>query len=83
VQRFRQHSHAVGPQRFWVTVAIGVATRDARHPFAEAQALLRAAGRALYAAKHQGRDCGVTFHDRLLASVRVVSACEVEHAVVS
>jgi len=56
VRAFREHAHAVGPQRFRVTVSIGVATRDPGHPFAQAQELLRAADRAVYAAKQQGRD---------------------------
>lgn len=48
--------HAPAALRPYVTMSIGVASFDKIH-LAEVESLLRAADRALYAAKHAGRDC--------------------------
>lgn len=50
------HAHTGGKP--YVTVSIGLATRRGDGPL-EAAALIRAADRALYEAKHAGRDCVV------------------------
>jgi diguanylate cyclase (GGDEF)-like protein len=64
---FRARPHPVGARRVWITLSIGVATRDAEHPFADAMELLQAADRAVYAAKHRGRNRVVTFQESVLA----------------
>jgi diguanylate cyclase (GGDEF)-like protein len=66
VTMFSARPHPVGAPRVWITLSIGVATRDAEHPFADAMELLRAADRAVYAAKHRGRNRVVTFQESLL-----------------
>jgi diguanylate cyclase (GGDEF)-like protein len=48
--------HAPAALRPYVTMSIGVASFD-KIRLAEVESLLRAADRALYAAKHAGRDC--------------------------
>ena len=49
-------THAPAALRPHVTLSIGVASFD-RHRLADAESLLGAADRALYAAKHAGRNC--------------------------
>ena len=62
VRAFRETYHDVGLKRdLVVTISIGMATHDDRRRFRTVDELLRAADKALYTAKLQGRDRSVPF----------------------
>jgi diguanylate cyclase (GGDEF)-like protein len=64
IKAFRNYTHRVNiDDETVVTASIGVAVMSSKRQFASTRDLVAAADKAVYAAKHQGRNCFVIYDD--------------------